>query len=186
MNKTIVIIDFSPRNAGNCGKIADYIQCFYKRTNVRRYSIATENFLPCNGCDYECLKPEKTCPNITDYQMEIMDAICTSDMVYMIVPNFCGFPNANFFAFNERSVGYFNGDQNKMNLYMSSHKKFIIVSNTESDTFINAMKQHTLEEPQILYVKSQKYLKKSIAGDILEAESAKRDLMDFLTPEDAI
>ena len=116
---------------------------------------------------------------VTVYQTEVMDAICGSDLVYMIVPNFCGQPCANYYAFNERSVGYFNGDRSKMNQYLSVKKRFILVSNTQSEQFLNAMKQQTLGEPDILYLKSGKYHKRSIAGDILESEAARQDLNAF-------
>ena len=180
MNDSIVILDFSPRNNGNCTKIGEYIENYYKRTNVRLYKMSAENILPCHDCNYECLRRGVACPSITEHLIEVMDRICSSDMVYMVIPNFCGYPNANYFAFNERSVGYFNCDQSKMNLYMSVRKRFIIVSNTESDTFRDAMKQQTLSEPEVLYLKSSKYGKRSIDGDILESADAKQDLKLFL------
>ena len=183
MNKSTIIIDFSPRNAGNCSKIGEFIKDFHKRTNVRSYKITAENYLPCHGCDYECLRQGQSCPAVTDYQTDVMDAICSADTVYMIVPNFCGYPNGNFFAFNERSVGYFGGDRSKLDQYMSVPKKFIIVSNTESEQFRNAMKQQTSAEPEILYLKSGKYQKRSIAGDILESAEARADLEAFLASE---
>lgn len=186
MNDSIVILDFSPRNNGNCAKIGEYIENHYNRTNVRSYKMNTENILPCHDCNYECLRRGAVCPSITEYQIEVMDRICSSDMVYMVIPNFCGYPNANYFAFNERSVGYFNCDQSKMNLYMSVRKRFIIVSNTESDTFRDAMKQQTLSEPEVLYLKSSKYGKRSIDGDILESADAKKDLEAFLAENSEI
>ena len=107
-----------------------------------------------------------------------MNSILNSDMVYMIVPNYCGYPNANYFAFNERSVGYFNLDRALTGTYMSVPKAFIIVSNTEG--FEAAMRQQTKEEPRMLYLKSGKYKKRSTAGDILESEEAQNDLTAFM------
>ena len=109
-----------------------------------------------------------------------MDAVCQSDIVYMIVPNYCGYPCANYFAFNERSVGYFNMDRELMKRYISVQKRFIVISNTEGDNFRNALQQQTNEEPVILYLKSGKYRKRSTAGDIMESEEAVADLMTFL------
>lgn len=109
-----------------------------------------------------------------------MDRICRSDLVYFIVPNYCGYPCANYFAFNERSVGYFNLNRNRMDQYMSVPKRFIVVSNTAGDPFRAAMSQQTAKEPDILYLQSSKYHKRSIAGDLLESEAVKADLEAFL------
>lgn len=181
MNKSVAIISFSPRNNGNCAKISEYLSNHYMQTNVRSYSVNAENYKPCSGCNYECLTPGAVCPARTPYQMEVMDAVKDSDLVYMIVPNFCGHPCANFYAFNERCIGYFNGDRAVMNQYMSVPKRFIVISNTESDTFKAVMKQQTNGEPDILYMKTGKYKKRSTAGDILDSEDAKDDLDAFLS-----
>ena len=100
-------------------------------------------------------------------------------LVYFIVPNICGYPCANYFAFNERTVGYFNMDREKMARYMNVPKRFIVISNTEG--FEDAMRQQTDEAPQMLYLKSRKYGKSSIAGDLLESDAAKADLDEFLS-----
>ena len=109
-----------------------------------------------------------------------MDAVTNSDTAYFIIPNYCGMPCANYYAFNERSVGYFNLDRNKMKAYMSVKKKFVVISNTESDQFVNALRQQVNEDPDIVYLKTRKYGKQSIAGDILESEAARADLDAWL------
>ena len=182
MSKKVVILTFSPRKSGNCGKIADFIGDFHMRTNVQMFEITAKNYLPCNGCDYECLN-RAACPAATAYQKQVMDAVMDSDLTYYIVPNFCGWPNANFFAFNERSVGYFAMDRSKLQQYMSVPKKFVIVSNTESDTFYNAMKQQTSAQPKLMYLKTGKYAKRSTAGDLMESEDARNDLLAYLKEE---
>lgn len=181
MNGNVVILTFSGRNNGNCAKISEYIEQFYNRTNVYTVQIDSKAFAPCGGCDYECLKPELVCPMVSERSKEIMDKICNSDITYFIVPNYCGYPCANYFAFNERSVGYFNLDRVRMNQYMNVPKRFIIVSNTEGNNFEAAMQQQTIEAPKILYLKTGKYQKQSIAGDLLTSEAAKADLESFLT-----
>lgn len=110
----------------------------------------------------------------------MFDAICVAETVFFIVPNYCGFPCANYFAFNERSVGYFNKDRSLMGKYMSVQKRFIIVSNTQGQNFEAAMMQQVNSEPDILYMKTGKYRKKSIDGDMLDSEEAKADLRGFL------
>ena len=135
---------------------------------------------PCGGCNYECLTPGVVCPAVNDHQKEVMDAVCDSDMVYTIVPNYCGYPCANYFAYNERTVGYFNLDRELTKKYMSVPKRFVVVSNTEGDNFVNALRQQTNEEPVILYLKSGKYRKRSTAGDIMDSVDAQADLRAFL------
>lgn len=103
-----------------------------------------------------------------------------SDMTYFILPNFCGFPCASYFAFNERSVGFFYGDEAVLNRYLDAPKRFIIVSNTESPIFTQAMQQQTAQDPEILYLKSRNYGKQSIHGDILTSMQAQMDLDAFL------
>ena len=177
MNKKVVIFNFSPRNEGNCGKISEFLSDFHNRTNVLAYHM---DFTPCRSCDYECLTPGAVCPHVDAHQKEVMQAACDADMVYFIVPNFCGYPCTNYFAFNERKVGFFNGDRELTKQYMSVRKRFIVVSNTEGDNFRNALQQQTTEEPEILYLKTSKYRKRSTAGDILDSEEAIADLEAFL------
>ena len=178
MNKKVSILVFSTRPKGNCAHISEFVSNYHTNDQVQTYVIDSGDFAPCGGCNYECLTPGVTCPRRTEGQMKLMDALCKSDLVYYIVPNYCGYPSANYFAFNERCVGYFNLDRALMAAYMSVPKAFIVVSNTEG--FEAAMRQQTKEELRILYLKSGKYQKRSTAGDILESAEALKDLQNFL------
>lgn len=177
--KNITILNFSPRTSGNCAAICRIIQDHYVDSNVHLYDICA--FIsPCSNCNYECLKPGEVCPSVTDEQTAMMDSIRCSDLVYYVIPNFCGMPNAIYYAFNERSVGYFNMDRAIMQQYMTTTKRFIIVSNTENPTFTEAVRQQTAKDPEILYLKTSHYKKKSIAGDMMESTEAQTDLVNFL------
>ena len=180
--KNMTILNFSSRNNGNCVKIAEYIAAHTSKTTIHSFVI-DQRISPCNGCDYECLRPGVACPNVSEYQKEIMGAVLQSDLVYLIVPNYCGFPCANFLAFNERSVGYFNLDKALMQQYMQVRKRFIIVSNTENEIFQKAMEQQANDSSEVLYLKTSKYGKRSITGDILESPQALADLNAFLATE---
>lgn len=173
-------MNFSPRKDGNCGRIGHYLASFYNRTNVLSFDI---DCAPCGNCDYECLKPGEHCPKINRQLQDIAEAVSSADMAYFIVPNFCGYPCANYLAFNERMVGVFSADRESKKQYMAVKKRFIVVSNTEGDSFRNALQQQTNEEPRILYLKSSKYKKRSIAGDILDSEEALADLNAFLNAD---
>ena len=180
MEKSIVLIRFSSRLSGNCSKISSYIAEYYKSDNIAEYVIDSQVLQPCGNCDYECLQPGNRCPNLNENQIEIMDNICNADLVYFIVPNYCGYPSANYFAFNERAVGYYNMDRALMQRYREVPKRFIIVSNTEGQNFTKAMAQQVSAEPEILYLKTGKYQKRSTAGDMMDSEDARQDLMAFL------
>ena len=180
MNKNVVIVSFSGRKSGNCAEIAKIIEQFHTRTNVQMFNVVELDIHACGECNYECLKPGEICPNVTEEQQTLMDALCKADMAYFIVPNYCGYPSANYFAFHERSVGYFNLDREKQAKYQSVPKRFIIVSNTEGNQFESAMQQHTSVKPEILYLKTRKYQKQSIAGDLMTSEQAQTDLLEFL------
>ncbi len=175
----VVILNFSTRNNGNCANIAQYLRVRHPETNVFVYVI-DDRVGPCGKCDYECLRAGAKCPNVTPYLEDIMKSVVHSDLTYLIIPNYCGFPCANYLAFNERSVGFFNMDSALMDRYMSAKKRFIIVSNSDNAVFDQAMRQQVKGEPDVLYLKSGKYGKRSIAGDILESDQARNDLEAFL------
>ena len=179
MSNNIVLIQFSSREAGNCAAIAGCIRQYFTNDMVSDFTVTRDVVAPCGNCDYECLKNDETCPNLTGHQIKLYNAICNADFVYYIIPNYCGYPCANYFAFNERSVGYFNMDRTLMEKYMSVKKAFIVVSNTEGQNFVNALAQQA-ENPEILYLKSSKYGKRSVTGDLMESQDARHDLLAYL------
>ena len=122
MTKNIVLIQFSSREDGNSTKIQRYITKYYNNTNVTSIAISSQNLSTCGNCDYECLKVGEVCPHRNRFLVETMDAIISSDIAYFIIPNYCGFPCANYYAFNERSVGYFNMDRKLLEKYMQVQK----------------------------------------------------------------
>lgn len=77
-------------------------------------------------------------------------------------------------------MGFFHGDEAILESYLAIPKRFITVSNTESQAFVDAMQQQVSDEPEILYLKSNNYGKKSICWDILTSEQARADLENFL------
>ena len=177
--KNVTILNFSSRKHGNCANIAAFIANHHSEDHVKSFVI-DDTFKTCGGCDYECLQPGVQCPNVTDYQTQVMKSVMDSDVAYLIAPNFCGFPSASFMAYNERSIGFFNMDRTVMGQYLSVKKRFIMVSNNETAAFDQAMRLQTKEDPDVVYLKSSKYGKRSIAGDILDSDAAKADLQAFL------
>ena len=159
----------------------DIICDIYNRTNVSKYNVG--HIRPCGNCDYECLKPRMLCPNRTSDYLELMDTVCKSDLIYFVVPKFCGYPNAAYFAFNEKLTGYFNLDKDKRNRYLSIRKRFIVISNTEIDQFRNAVQQQTKDDPEILYLHTRKYHCNSINGDMMNSPDARVDLLNFIASD---
>ena len=177
--KNVAILNFSTRKAGNCAHVGEFITAYHKDDQVKTFMI-DNRIAPCGGCDYECLNPAAKCPNVSAYQEEVMQAVMQSDVTYMIVPNYFGMPCSNYYAYNERGVGFFNMDRGVMGQYMNAKKRFVIISNTETVMFDQAMRQQTKEEPDVIYLKTGKYGKRSTAGDILDSEAAQADLLAFL------
>ena len=180
MNKNIVILQFSARPTGNSSAISNRIKDYYTTENVQIFTIDNNIITSCGNCDYECLRPESVCPNVTSQQTRIMDTTIQADKVFFVIPNYCGFPCANYYAFNERMVGYFNLDRSKQSRYISVEKHFIIISNTEGSNFEKAVQQHVSEKPDILYLKTRQYQVNSISGDLMKSESAQKDLQNYL------
>ena len=180
MSKSIVLIRFSSRDFGNCAGIARYLEDYHSTDTVQNLKIDNSVVAPCGSCDYECLKPDAACAGITETHKRIMEAICQADLAYFIIPNYCGFPPASCYAFNERSVGYFNKNRELMAKYRSIKKKFIIISNTEGKNFESLIKSQVIGDPEFIYLKTSKYKKQSIVGDLMAADEAKADLRAFL------
>lgn len=184
--KRILLLRFSHRQAGNCAAIASHIRASLPAGTVSEFVMDGESCRSCQGCDYQCLRGEGDCPHQNGAYSDAMKAIMASDLVYFILPNYCGFPCASYFAFNERSVGFFHGDAAILESYLAVPKRFLIVSNTESQVFTEAMQQQQVsDEPIILYLKSGIYGKKSICGDILTSEQARADLEHFLQKDNS-
>lgn len=177
--RNVLILNFSGKEHGNCASVAEFICKHCDGTNVRIVRMH-DYFKPCGNCEYECLQFEKRCPVVTEEESAIINAVCDCDLTYYIIPNYCGVPCANYYAFNERSVGCFNGDRAKMQRYKSAKKRFIFISNTETDAFRQVVAQHSNDKDNELYLASGKYGKQSIAGDLLDSDAAKADLGIFL------
>lgn len=139
------------------------------------------NISPCGNCTYNCFDKNIKCPYIDDDIYHLYDSICASDMVYYIIPNYCDFPNANFFIFNERSQCYFQKHPELLKQYLEVKKKFIVVTNTEQSNFLQVLRYHVIEavEPDILFLSSRHFKKVSIKDNLMESEDASCLVKDF-------
>ncbi len=52
-----------------------------------------------------------------------------------------------------------------MEQYLRVPKKFVVISGSESKNFAEVFKQHTDQEPEILFMSAKKYEKRSLERD---------------------
>ena len=182
MRKQILILSFSGRKNGNCEQISEFIASKLPgESKIFRFS---ENPIrACGDCRCQCFDDNLMCPHINDPEYGLLEQILISDQVYFVVPNHCDYPGAYFFIFNERSQVYFQGYPNRLLAYEAIPKKFIVVSNTESENFFRAFDYHCAGTPEIHFISPKKYGLNSIAANIMTSDAAKRDLMEILAPE---
>ena len=110
----------------------------------------------------------------------MLEAIMHSEMTYFILPNYCDYPCANYFAFNERSQCFFQGKPELLDAYLKVPKRSIVVSNTNSEHFAEALSYQADREPEILFLSAKKYGKVSIKGDLLTDENVKQAITAFV------
>ena len=177
----VCIVSFSSRKNGNCSQIGEFISSHLTDTELKLYSFADFTLKACGNCEYQCFSGGVNCPYSQDNEREILDTITNSDLTYFVVPNYCDFPSSNFFVFNERSLCYFQNNEELLAKYLAVRKKFIVVSNTNIANFQMAFAYHTNVQPEILCLSAKKYGKVSIDGNLLTAKQAINDLVKFIT-----
>ena len=175
---SICVVSFSSRKGGNCSKISELLCSLLP--DVKRYDFSEFEIHPCGTCAYECFSENRRCPWIEDKEFELLDAITNSTLTYFILPNYCDYPCANFFIFNERSLCYFQNRADLLEAYESVSKKCIVVSGTNEENFKTALAYHGEKEPPILFLSAKKYGKRSTDGDLLSSEQAVADIKRFV------
>lgn len=154
MNMKQKIVVFSSRKNGNCEHIARFIQNDL-RINGEIFYFSGKMIVPCGKCRYNCFQECGSCPHLADGEDKLLAEICAVEEAIFVLPNYCDFPCANFFIFNERSNSFFQHHPERLERYLQVPKKFIVVSNSQSDHFREAFAQHTDREPNILFVSSR-------------------------------
>lgn len=174
------IISFSGRAGGSCSNIAEVLRRYWKG-EAEVYDISILSITPCGHCGYQCFQAGEECPYFSDPVYEMYDAVVKSEVTCYIVPNYCDYPCANFFAFNERSQCYFQNHQELLDAYLAVRKKFIVVSNTGRENFESAFRYHVQEgvDPDILSLSAKKFELVSIHGDLMDSEEARQTVLRF-------
>lgn len=173
------ILSFSGRKDGNCDKIAAYLHTLY---DGKIFSFAQLNVHPCGQCRYECFECGANCPHIGDDLHGLYETVLQSDCACYVLPNYCDYPNANFFAFNERSLCVFSGNEALLDAYSKVPKKFIVISGGEEDHFRAVLSQHA-ENPDILFLRAKDYGQSSINGSLTESPECLSKIEAFLKKE---
>lgn len=176
----ICIISFSGRAGGSCSNIAEVLRQYWKE-EAEVYDFSNLSITPCGHCGYQCFQAGDKCPYFSDPVYGMYGAVVKSEVTCYIVPNYCDYPCANFFAFNERSQCFFQNHQELLDAYLAVRKKFIVVSNTGRENFESAFRYHVSEEvdPDILFLSAKKYQKISIHGDLMDSEEVRQAVLQF-------
>ena len=172
------IVSFSSRENGNCSQISKLISSL--TTDAKVFDFSAFDIHPCGKCRYECFSSQETCPYVSDMEYRLLNEITNSDLTYFIIPNYCDYPCANFFIFNERSQCYFQQKPELLDTYEKVPKRVIVVSNTNEENFRQAMTYQSYQKPDILFLSAKKYGKTSIRGDLLTNEKVISDITDFV------
>lgn len=176
------VISFSGRGNGSCSAIARVLlEALSSRDEVKCFDFSTFSVTPCGRCGYQCFQARELCPYFDDPVFALYDAIVHSRTAYFIVPNYCDYPCANFFIFNERSQCYFQRHPELLDQYEAVRKKFIVVSNTGQDHFTAAFQYHTGDTPpDILFLSARRFGRVSIHGDLMDSPEAREAVLQFI------
>lgn len=177
----ITIVNFSGRKDGSCREISRVIAASHPEDETAVFDFCDIKLEPCGRCEYDCFSPEKQCPYQRDGVYDMYDRITQSELAYFILPNYCDYPNANYFIFNERSQCYFQHREQLLDEYLSVKKRFVVVSNTQKQNFITALSYQISEgeSPDILFLSAKAYQKSSVAGDLMTSSEAKNAVEMF-------
>lgn len=175
----ITIVNFSASKDANCIKIANHLKDLLNNKEIVIYNFEDFNLLPCGYCDYECIKRNEKC-QINDKLNEIYESISNSEEAIYILPNYCDYPCANFFIFNERGNGYYSNEYGRRKKYLNIKKKFIVISNSCDDNFKKAFSYHVNGEPKILYIGAKKMGSSSLDKNLADNEGVKKLLKQFV------
>lgn len=164
------IVSFSSRADGNCARIARLIRSLTEDAVL--FCFADFEIHPCGKCGYECFASRDACPFAGDMERPLLDAVTHSERAYFVLPNYCDYPCANYYIFNERSQCFFQGRPELLAAYESVPKRFVVVSNTNEENFRQALAYQAARPPEILFLSAKRFGKSSIRGDLLSEPKA--------------
>ena len=144
------------------------------------FDFSTFRLQGCGACGYECFSSADSCPYRSDEEAVLLEAVTQSDLTYFVLPNYCDYPCANFFIFNERGQCWFQSRPDLLERYEKVPKRAIVVSNTEEENFRKALSYQSDETVEALFLSPKQYGKSSIKGDLLRDERVERVIAEFV------
>lgn len=177
----ITIISFSGRPNGNSMGVANVIGECLQGKEVQIVDFSELSVEPCNHCNCDCFLPSGACP-VQDDVVSVYEKIMQSEEVYFILANYCGYPSAKYFAWNERCTAFFKRNREVMAKYMAVPKKFVAITNSNMDKFTELMKAQVPNgtEPEMLFLSSGKFKVNSLAGNLMEVPEARELVKEFV------
>ena len=178
---SVCIASFSGRGEGNCARIAREVKRWFADGEATLFDLSEHPLHPCGACHGECLDDRRRCPHIGDVEYPLLEAITNSDLAIFVVPNYCDYPGALYFAFNERSLCYFSGHEELLARYEQVKKRFIVVSGGDRTRYEEIFCQQTNgDTPEILMLSARDYGRNSVAGDLIEEQAAREAIRAFV------
>ena len=177
----ITIISFSGRPNGNSMGVAKVMKECLEEKDVQIVDFSEMSIEPCNHCSCDCFLPDGKCP-VQDDLVSVYEKIMQSEKVYFILANYCGYPNAKYFAFTERCMAFFKGNRELQAQYLAKPKKFVAITNSNMDKFTELVHGQIMRgtEPQMLFLSSGKFKVNSLAGNLMEVPEAREAVAEFV------
>ncbi|MBR4986134.1 MAG: flavodoxin family protein [Proteobacteria bacterium] len=124
--KRIIIIDASPRQAGNCKVTADYISTNAKDALVEIFPLRDKFVRPCMACD-ACKRNEVATCVQKDDMTDLLPRLDTSDAIVFLSPIYFGQITGPAKTFIDRLYCYFHPKYPNMSLSRKRDKKLIMI-----------------------------------------------------------
>ena len=172
-----LIINFSAREKGNCGAIAEFIKkrgdmvIHYKNLHTHR----------CSDCEYECMQGK--CKYREDDVYTLYESFFKYDRIIMIVPMYSRNPSSLYFSFNERCQDFFM--ENK-EIYDDMLRRIFLIgvygSRLETPDFVPCLEKwfvDTSYKNHVLGIERRPY-KQKMKDCILDVEEVRETVGRFM------
>jgi len=172
-------ISFSGRQRGNCDRCLAYSLKQLGSDSAAVY-IRKHPITPCGGCEYICFSGA-LCPK-KDPMDDIVDKCTQADVILWALPTYRGHLPSAYFAFSERLEGYV---QRGVDIEKTILKKvhIILIGNATAGAKIardEILADLGFYDPGFVMLSSREYHRRSIDGDLIEAEPVKQKLDRFI------
>lgn len=173
-------ISFSGRQHGNCDRCLAYCLEQLGSDGGAAIHMREHPVRPCGGCDYICFSGA-LCPK-KDSMDDIVDRCTRADVILWALPTYRGHLPAAYFAFSERLEGYV---QRGIDIEDTILKKvhIILIGNVAAGAEIardEVFADFESFSPAFVLLSSRDYRRRSIDGDLMDAEPVKQELDRFM------